>query len=466
MDINKHKSDDEKVELAEKIASQTRRVTKKYEDLESALFRIGRYFSSAIDRFLFNPKYGVLVSLLIAIMIYSVVNLSGENSIFKNTYSQVKIVEDMPIIVDYNSDKWEISGIPQTCDVSLIGDSSTLAMQQSASNSTIVADLNSLSVGTHTVKLEPKNFFGELSVKAEPSVVTVTIKEKVTKNYSISYDYINTDKLDSVFALEEPVFDMTKVAVRASQDTLDSVAFIKALIDVEGQVKDFEQDAKLVAYDQNGRVVDADIKPETVKVNVKVTSPNKTVPIIVEPQGEIPNNMAIESILLDHNSLMVYAPQSVLSKIDRITVAFDASQLTKDQRLYRGINLPSGVNSLSVTNLNMEIKLGEMVSKTFDNIPLTYRNNVNKYTLSNSNIQTSYSVEVFGTQTNIDKIKPEDISLYIDMSKVVLGEQSIEILVDQKPELLIKFKPVQASIRINVIGETEVKEENGEEIDG
>ena len=259
---------------------------------------------------------------------------------------------------------------------------------------------------------------------------------------------------------------MTKVAVRASQDTLDSVAFIKALIDVEGQVKDFEQDAKLVAYDQNGRVVDADIKPETVKVSVKVTSPNKTVPIIVEPQGEIPNNMAIESILLDHNSLMVYAPQSVLSKIDRITVAFDASQLTKDQRLYRGINLPSGVNSLSVTNLNMEIKLGEMVSKTFDNIPLTYRNNVNKYTLSNSNLQTSYSVEVFGTQTNIDKIKPEDISLYIDMSKVVLGEQSIEILVDQKPELLIKFKPVKASIRINVIGETEVKEENGEEIDG
>ena len=72
-----------------------------------------------------------------------------------------------------------------------------------------------------------------------------------------------------------PQFESSVVNIRASQDTLNQIAFVKALIDVSNQVADFEQDAKLVAYDANGQIVNVDIEPQTMHVYVPVTSPNK-----------------------------------------------------------------------------------------------------------------------------------------------------------------------------------------------
>ena len=131
---------------------------------------------------------------------------------------------------------------------------------------------------------------------------------------------VHTDKLDNIYILGEPQFEATKVNVRAASDTLDSIAFVKALIDVSGKTADFEQDAVLVAYDQTGTPVKADIIPSTVKVNVKVTSPSKDVPVAVELQGEMPEGKAIEEIIFDHSSVKIYAQQSVLDKLDKVSV--------------------------------------------------------------------------------------------------------------------------------------------------
>ena len=111
-----HNSKD-KLELAEKIASQTRKVTKKYEDVESMILHIIRWFSTAIDKFLFNPKLGGAISLVLAMMIFAMVNYSDENSLFGTAYLQSTTLTNQAIVVDYNSDKWEITVSDELCDV-------------------------------------------------------------------------------------------------------------------------------------------------------------------------------------------------------------------------------------------------------------------------------------------------------------------------------------------------------------
>ena len=209
-----HNSKD-KLELAEKIASQTRKVTKKYEDVESMILHLIRWFSTAIDKFLFNPKMGGAISLVLALMIFGMVNYSDENSLFGTAYLQSTTLTNQAIVVDYNSDKWEITVSDEICDVVLVGDASSLSMQTSSSNYSIVADLSNLSSGTHTVKLQAKDFISGIRATVSPSDVTVTIKEKVTQNYSIGYDFINTAKLENIYALGTPVFESTRVAIRA-----------------------------------------------------------------------------------------------------------------------------------------------------------------------------------------------------------------------------------------------------------
>lgn len=442
----------DKLELAEKIASQTRKVTKKYEDVESMILHVIRWFSTAIDRFLFNPKMGGAISLILAIMIYGVVNYSDEKSLFGTAYLQSTTLRNQPIVVDYNSDKWEITVSDETCEVVLTGDASSLSMQTSSSNYSIVADLSNLSSGTHTVKLQAKDFISGVSATVNPSDVTVTIKEKVTANYSIGYDFINMAKMDSIYALGTPTFESTRVAIRASEDTLSTVAFVKALIDVSGQTGQFEQDAQLVAYDQNGNPVKCDIKPETVKVTVPVTSPKKEIQVVVEPLGEVPNNMAIESITLDHSVITVYAPETTLNRLSDIVITFDAAQLTGDMSMFKGITMPSNVNALSVNSINMDVKLGEKVSKVIENVPIGYRNYSNKYKISTD--ETVYtSVTVYGTQTNVDKITAADLNVYVDFAGYEAGKHDMPIFVEQNPSLLVNFVSEKASISMTLTDE-------------
>ena len=447
---NNSRHDENKLELAQRIADQSQKVAKTYENVEGQFFRLIRLFSNLIDRFMFNPKYGVIVAFVLALMLYATINLSDMGSLFKSQAENSHTFTSA-IVVDYNSDKWEISGIEENCEVIIIGDQTTITTQQNSTGYRIVANLTNLTAGTHNVKLVPEKFISGLKVKVEPSNVTVTIKEKVTQNRDISYDFINTDKMDSIYALSTPEFEMTKVAVRASQSTLDSVAFVKALIDVDGVTGDFEQDAKLVAYDQNGNIVKADIKPETVKVNVRVTSPNKQVPVVVEPQGEIPDGKAIESIVMDHSSVTVFAPESVLSKLNQVTVTFDASQLTHDSRLYKGINLPTGVKQLSVTKINMEIKLEDSVVRVIDDIPLHFKNYTQGKRASVSP-PNKISVEIHGTQTNVDMITADDIYAYIDLQDLVVGEaREVQIQISPRNELLVKFVPITTTVTVRIL---------------
>lgn len=459
---NNDRQSENKVELAKKIADQSQRVQKTYESLEGNFFRVVRMFSNAIDRFMFNPKYGAVVSLLLAIVLYMTINSADMGSLFTSKSENAQILYNVPIVVDYNSDKWEISGIPETCEVIITGDQTTLTTQMNSSGYGVVANLSNLSAGTHTVNLSAEKFISGLKVTINPTNVTVTIKEKVTQNMDISYDFINLAKMDSIYALGTPVFENTKVAVRASQNTLDSVAFVKALIDVSGVAGDFSQSARLVAYDQNGEIVDCDIKPETVNVTVKVTSPNKTVPVVVEPQGEIPNGMAIDTITMDHSSVTIFAPDSVLNKIDQVTVTFDASQLTQDSRLYKGITFPSGVKQMSVTTINMDFKLAEAVTRVIEDVPLNYKNYTQGKRAS-ANI-SKVNVEVIGTQSNVDKITADDIYAYIDLADLTVGsEQEIPIQITQKNESLVKFVPQTSSVKVQIIDESDLPNNSSKE---
>ena len=74
MDKRKEMENSEaKTELANRIAGQSRRVASTYQHIEDSVIRAVRWFSSLIDRSLFNRRYSKFVSLILAILMYAVV---------------------------------------------------------------------------------------------------------------------------------------------------------------------------------------------------------------------------------------------------------------------------------------------------------------------------------------------------------------------------------------------------------
>lgn len=443
----------EKTELANRIARQSKKVASTYEHIENGLFKIFRIFSTWIDHLIFNPKYTKIVSLAIAILLFITVNFNSSSSIFDQPLTSAREISNMNVTAVYNSDVFEVSGIPESANVTVIGDSANVTSAINIGGN-VVVDLEGLTEGTHQVKLSTEGFNNNVDINIEPSDAIITLKKKTTREFDISYDFINMDKMNSIYSLGTPEFSYTKVNVRASKDTLDSIAFVKALIDVTGASGDFSQTARLIAYDANGQPINADIVPSEVEVTVPVSNPNKTVPIEVEVSGTVPNGMAIESIGTDQKSVTIYASDSVLSKIDKVVVTVDASTLTQDTTLVRPITLPTGVNSSNVSQINLDVRLGEGVTKTIDGVAIYFRNNNNNYEFMPVDNKTTTSVNVFGTQSNVDAISAEDISVYFDMTDAIPGVQEFTLTIDQSPGSLVTYSLVENTYEVNVIGET------------
>ncbi|MBQ8067093.1 MAG: hypothetical protein IJ201_01935 [Solobacterium sp.] len=453
-----------KTELANRIAGQSKRVANTYQHIGDHVVRIIRWFSSFIDKTLFNRRYSKFVSLILAVMMYAVVNYNSRASIYTNTLRTAKDLSNVTVTAKYNADTFELSGLPETADITITGDATSVT---SAANvdGVIFADLEGLTEGTHEVKLEAEGYGANVSIKIDPSTAVVTLKKKTTQAYDLSYDFINLDKMENIYSVGTPVFEFTRVNVRASKDTLNSIAFIKALIDVTGQTADFTQDARLVAYDANGLPVVADIYPSTIEVTVPVTSPNKTVPIAVEVTGDIPEGQAIDSIEMDQQSVTIYGPESVLGQIDQVVVTLNASTITKDSTIMRPITLPAGVNSSNINQITVSIKLAEGSSRTIDNVKINYRNNVNNYKASTSDNKTTTSVTVFGTEANIANITADDINVYVDMKDAKPGIQEFPLEVEQPMGGLVKYSLTEPTFEMNVLGETNDDGGNGDNAD-
>lgn len=446
----KKKDQINKTEWAKKIAKEGQRFTHTYETIGATLIKMFRWVSLWIDKILFNQKYGKIVALALSVMLFFSINING-NSLFTTTGS-AEILKDVPVNVVVNDAVYEVSGLPTTANATVIGELSDVQMVRSQSDYKVIADLSGLTEGTHEIDLQAVDFSSRVDVILQPSTATVTISKKITQSFSIGYDYVNMEKMNKVYSLGTPVFEQNDILVRASEKTINSIAFVKALIDVSNVNASFEAEVPLIAYDQNGNKVEVDILPAKVKVKVEVTEPKKDVPITIEPIGLIPDSKAIESFKLDHQTVTLYGPQSVLDKINEIKIQIPTANLTKNTTLTMPIILPNGVAKTSVTKVNVTITLADAVQRIVEKVPITYINNTEGYNFTLSNSEDAYAnVVLTGAQSIIDEIKIEDLTVFIDFSDILeIGTQDVKLNVSgvnklvsyslEKPTLSLKVE--------------------------
>ena len=403
-----------KTELAKAIAEKSQTFARTYANMETSVTKFFRWLSSWIDRLLFNQKHGKLVALILAILFCFMVGSDEDFDLFKAN-REVKTLNDLSVSTIVSEQAYEVSGIPENVTVEVIGDSGDLQMLNLQDNYQIVADLSGLTEGTHDVTLQAKNFSSRLEVIIKPSTAVVTIKRKESKRFTLGYDFVNTSKMDSVYALSEPQFEQGEVVVRASSETLNKIA----LIDVSDVDSDFESDAEIAAYDQSGNRISVDIRPSSVKAKVKVTTPNKSVPITLVPNGIMPNNKAIASYKMDTQSVTIYAPEDVLEGITELPIYIPVNNLTGDQRIPMPINLPSKVTKASVKNVMIDIKVEDAKTKIIKDVVIQYKNAPDAaYDVRAVEGGGTISVKVIGAKGQIDKLTKNDITVIADFSSV------------------------------------------------
>lgn len=395
----------------------------------------------------------IIVSLLIALGVFFIAD-SKTTSLIETS---AEVLYDQPISATYNEEAYVVEGLPETVDITLIGRKSDVYLAKQLPTNDITVDLTGLGPGVHKVNLKYKKALSSVEYKLDPSVATIVIYEKVSAEKEVNYEVINKDKIDSKLMVEDVSLSTDKVYVKGKEATLNEVASVKALIDlknlVDPQVGEQElKDVKLVAYDSDGKKVNVEIVPSKITATVKITSPQKEVPIRVIPKNynKIVFGKAISNLTPDITKVTIYGESSKLDKISYIPVYVDVSDLKEDKKYSITIDKPAGVRAISATSVNVSVSLGEEATKEFDNIYLEYENlGEGLVVQAVDEDSTKVSVSVKGVQSVLSDLDPTTIKAYVDLKGLGVGQHEIPVEVEGS-DLRAKYssKTTKVTLRI------------------
>lgn len=445
---NKNKTSEEKVNDAKKIANRTSVGKSAYEALEENIIKFFRWISGVADRLFFSSKYSALFALLLACLSYFAATYDDSTT----TLTSSKVLNNVTINSRYNSESFELTGVPQACEVVITGDAASVT-NAAARKGYCQIDLEGYTEGSHTVKMTAVGYGDNITSIVSPGEVTVTLKKKTTMQFDLTYDYINQNLMDAKYILSTPTFEQgTKINIRASQDTLNSISLVKALIDVSGATGDFTCEAPIIAYDKNGKAIVAEIVPEKVNASVNVTSPSNEVAIKLNPIGQAPAGLAIDEVAItDHQTTRIYGPQSVIDAIDEIYVNFDMSTISENSNLeiILPVTLPTGVRASDVNVVTVKVSLAAIENKVIEDVPLNAINNVNNLGISDIDFK-DVDVTVTGSANNIDAVTIDDINVYFEMPSDP-GTYDLPLIVEAKSHPYVNLALENASVHITVV---------------
>ena len=409
----------------------------------------GRNFERILTR---KPGL-IIISLLIALGVFFIAD-SKTTSLIETS---AEVLYDQPISATYNEEAYVVEGLPKTVDITLIGRKSDVYLAKQLPTNDITVDLTGLKPGVHKVNLKYKKALSSIEYKLDPSVATIVIYEKQSKEKEVNYEVINKDKIDSKLMVEDVSLSTDKVFVKGKEATINEVASVKALVDLKNLVdpgvgEQELKDVKLVAYDNRGKKVNVEIVPSKVTATVKIASPQKEVPIRVIPKNykNIVFGKSISSITPNISKVTIYGNSSKLEKISYIPVYVDVSDLKEDKQFALTIKKPTGVRAMSASNVTVSVSLGDEETKEFDNIYLEYENLGDGLVVqAASQDSTKVTVSVKGVQKVLSDMDPTTIKAYVDLKELKAGQHEVPVLVTGS-DLRAKYssKTTKVTLRI------------------
>lgn len=326
------------------------------------IYQVINTVNSALDKMLqSNLSIKILSFLLAAILLFTV---RGSFDAMLTSPTSGDYIDDVPVQVENLQSDYQVIGLPSEVSVGLVGSSIDMYSTKLSKSYSVYVDLAGLGEGEHTIELKARDFNKNLKVLIVPQTVTIRIAQKVTRTFDLQSRLTNTSKLDSNYSVSVDSMAHSSVEVRGTQDALDTINSVQALVDVSGATKAFSQDAIVRAYDRSGERVDVEIVPSTVSVSCSVSTYSKVVPIIPNYTGTISQGYSVDSVEFSESTVRIYGDKSKLSTVEYISVDIDISDLT-DEKEYTKLVLNSldGVNRMSFDTVDAKVTVSQVVTQ-------------------------------------------------------------------------------------------------------
>ncbi len=412
--------------------------------------------SNKIERILNRPHILLYLSLIFAVGMFFLV----DKEVINLVQNEAEIIQNQPVKVLYNQEAYVVEGLVDSVDIILTGNKSAIYLAKQLGEHEVVLDLTDYKPSNtpYRVKLTYNQTVDSIKYKLDPTYLTVTIKNKVSKLYSISYELLNENKLNEKLSVENVELSKSEVVVKGSEDALDKIATIKALIDLNNSEYNdagtYETDnIPLAAYDKDGNLLtNVEIVPENVSATITLDTYKTTVPIKVLTTGSLVAGKSISSVTINGSntySVDIYGEKSAIDSITSVYVTIDLNAFGNSNTKTYNVNVtkPNGVRYISETSAKIAVSLGEEKQKTLNIMDISNKNldsNL-KVNLTDNN---AIAVQVKGVQSIIDNITEENISAYVDLSGYGVGDYEVDLQIESDDPRVIYVVTSKVPIKI------------------
>lgn len=404
-----------------------------------------------IENWLTKKNTLLFISLFLSVALFIII----DQKIIVFNDNTAEVLKNQSVEVIYNEESYVVEGLPETVDITLIGSKTDLYIAKQSSSQQVTVDLSGLKPGTHKVNITYNQNAGNIEYMVNPSVATVIISQKISETRTLSVDVINKDNLDPKLIIKNINYDTDKVVIKGSESTIDKVAIVKALVNIDDIVTQQVgtttiKDIPLVAYDVNGNVVDVEIVPQKIDVELEIDSPSKEVPVKVIPKGEVSFGLAISSMNVSETKVTVYGEEEVLSSLTHIPVEIDVNGLKENKEYKIELVKPVGVSSISVNNVTVNVSLGEIASKDISDVVITPINlDETKYKAQVDETGAVVTINVKGVQNVIDDLTSSDVKANVDLNGLTEGKYEIDVKAEgTDPRVMYTSKTKKIKITI------------------
>ncbi|WP_028785031.1 YbbR-like domain-containing protein [Thalassobacillus devorans] len=411
-----------------------------------------------MDKWFNSPWFIRVISLLLAILLWTTVNLDDNSQsdalLINDGSKEFEVLSNIPLDVKYDDEKYTISGVPQSVAVTLEGPNSVMTPVVRQKNFEVYLDLRDYGPGTHTVDVLHSGISNRLNVNIEPKTVQVTIEEKVEKDFEVGVDLINDQDLIENYEIGDATIKPSEVTVTGGKDLVNSVALVKAIVDVRDTKETIENvQAPVKVYDTQGNELDVLVEPNIVDVTVPINLPSKQIPIEVQTKGEVPEGYAIRSVTPEVEEVTIYGPLDAISQIGRIAnIEVDVSDLTESATLEAQVPIPKGIEEVKPETIDVEVevvKAEDQAEQVIEDVEVGVTNPPEEGTVNFINPDNQQiAVTVYGSEADITNLEAKDIQAVIDVEGLDAGEHEVPIEITGPENTSFELANPNAKIRI------------------
>ena len=219
------------------------------------------------------------LSIFLALLLFfyaTTTNYKNSESSASNNESEtyVHTLSGVPIDIEYDTNKYFISGFSSTVAVELRG-SNRVLLQRESDESTrtfqVIADLRELTDGTQTVTLQLANLPPGVSATLAPDAITVKIGKKVSQSLAVE-GVIYSNQLASGYSVSKITVDVSSVKVTTDEETMAKIDHVEAVaVDISNLDSNYSGTAKLQAVDSDGNALPVVLSETEANIQVVVT---------------------------------------------------------------------------------------------------------------------------------------------------------------------------------------------------